>query len=222
MKTYNQSNIPERLDQAQEILAIAQSDPEISTVLADYGFAEARFAHGTQRLEAASLRETDQRAQLGAQVNATRTMNALLGSLRKKFRTDRRVAQTVLRDNPDLYQELRLHIKTATSREGFIRQAIHFYQEILVHADVMTALASEYNLTDAVFTARQEELNRLLEARQTQQLMKGKTQVATQQRRAAMKELDDYMNELIGVAKVAFKYNERQLRKLGLAVPLTD
>ena len=131
MKTYIESNIAERLNQAQEILALAQSDPEISTVLAKYGFAEARFADGTRRLEAASSRETDQRAQLGAQVTATRALNDLYTAMSSKFRTDRRVAQTVLRDNLELYEGLRLHLSIDQSREGFIRQAVHFYQEIM-------------------------------------------------------------------------------------------
>ena len=222
MKTYNQSTIPERLDRAKEILTLAQSDPEISTVLANYGFVEARFADGVFRLDAASSRETDQRAQLGAQVTATRTMNTIYSSMLTKFRTDRRVAQTVLRDNRELYEGLRLHLSIDESREGFLRQAIHFYQEIMAHSEVMTALTNEYNLTEAVFTARQADLEALQEARRQQQLMIGKAQVATQQRRAAMDELDAYMNELIGVAKVAFKNNERQLRKLGLAVALRD
>lgn len=222
MKTYKQSTIAERLDRAKEILTLAQSDPEISTVLANYGFVEARFSDGTLRLDTASLRETDQRAHLGAQVTATREMNAQYSSMLTKFRTDRRVVQTVLRDNRELYEGLRLHLSIEDSREGFLRQAIHFYQEIMAQADVMTALADEYNLTEAVFTARQSELEAFQEARQQQQLMIGKAQVATQQRRAAMDELDTYMNELIGVAKVAFKNNERQLRKLGLTVALKD
>ena len=222
MKTYNQSNIAERLNQAQEIIALAQEDPEINTVLAEFGFIESRFNDGAIRLEAASSRETEQRAQIGAQMAATRTLNELYTAVRRKFVTDRRVAQTVLRDNPELYEELRLHLSISQTREGFIRQAIHFYQEIMVHTDVMNALASEYNLSETVFAARQQELNALIEARQTQQLMIGKSRVATQLRRAAMKELDIYMNELIGVARVAFKNNERHLRKLGLAVPLQD
>lgn len=222
MKTYSQRNIAERLDQAQEVLAIAQEDAEINAGLADFGFIESRFSDGMRLLEAASSLETEQRAQLGAQVTATRAMKALFISLMRKFRTDRRVAQTVLRSNPDLYEELRLHLKIALSQEGFIRQAIHFYQEIIKHETVMTALANEYNLTEAIFASRQEELNRLLEARQEQQLMIGKAQVATQLRRAAMEDLDSYMNDLIGVARLAFKKNERQLRKLGIAVVLTS
>lgn len=222
MKTYNQRNIAERLIQAQEIIALAQSDPEINSAMADYGFLEARYADGTRRLASASARETDQRAQLGAQVNATRIVNGLFSSLKNKFLTDRRVVQTVLRDNRELYENLRLHLSISPSREEFIRQAIHFYQEIMVHEEVMAALASVYNLTADVLTSRQQELNALLEARQAQQLMKGKSRVATLQRRTAMKELDVYMNELIGVARVAFKDNQRQLRKLGLAVPLND
>ena len=218
MKYYVNKSIPARLNQAEEMLGIASTDPEISEELARYGLEASRFEEGRAYLAEASARETDQRTLLGAQVASTKIMEKNFQRFSKKFVTDRRMVQTVVPSDDPLFVELRLHLKTEASREGLLRQAIHFYQEVGAHEAVGALLNTEYGLSASAFDVRRDELSALLQFMQKQQLLIGQARVATRLRKEAMEELDAWMGEFISIARVAFKGNQQQLTKLGVAV----
>ena len=221
MTYYLARSISERLNNAREIIDIVQSDPELSEPLAQLGYSKKEFSDGAQRLEAASTMEVNQEAMLGAQVAATETLVQAIKAMKCSFSTDRRILQELLKSRRALYEELRLHLRMKRGRDAFVRQATHFYELAVSHAEVRTLLLAEYTLTPEVFFApRQAQLNLLLEAMRIQQYRIGQARVATQQRRQAMQDLDTWVRAFIHTARFAFQDNKRQLRKLGLTVSL--
>ena len=200
------------------MLAIASTDPEIVETLSRYGVELSRYDQGRVLLAEASTRETAQRTLLGAQVASTKILEKNFQRFSKRFGADRRLVQSVVPIEEPLFQELRLHLKTELGRAGLLRQAIHFYQEVAGNETVLQYLNTTYNLPPDTFDSRREHLTEVLTFRQNQQLLIGRTRVATQVRKEAMKQLDTWMGEFISILRVAFKSNPEQLVKLGMAV----
>ncbi len=218
MTYYSNKSIPKRLNQAYEVISISLSDSEISDVLARYGYVAERLDEGMQLYDTASDRETDQKAQLGAQVAATAQLVNATRAFRLKLRSDRDFTRFVLENAPPVLEELRLNLVLERSSEAVIRQGTHFYREVQKHPQVLEALEREYNLLQDVFLSRQEELEALIELMRIQQYEMGQAKVAASKRRRAMKALDDWMTVFIGVARQAFKNDPRQLSKLGITI----
>ena len=218
MKYYTEKSVSERLVQARETLHNAQEDEEIKSILAETGFAEAEFADGNSRLDAAAGLEVDQEARKGEQVKSTAELKAVYTALRRQFSLDRQLLRKVVRSNTGLYEGLRLHIRVKTGRGPFIQQASHFYDEVATNSVVLQLLQDEQNVTSDFFAIGREGLTRLIAAINVQQQMIGQAQVATRARREAMAALDEWMIEFNRTARFVFKDNERQLRKLGITV----
>ena len=106
-------------------------------------------------LEEAQRLETNQQVQLGKQTSATSTLNELTQVIRLKFVGDRRITRYVLKRDPVLAEELRLHLNTKKSREALIRQMTHFYEEVVKYPELMVKLSAGYNLTAELFASRQ-------------------------------------------------------------------
>ena len=218
MKYYREKSVSERLVQARETLNNAQLDEEVKIILAESGYAEAEFADGTTRLDAAERLEVDQEVQKGEQVKSTAELNTVYEALRSQFSLDRRLLRKVVRANKGLYEGLRLHIHVKQGRGAFIQQATHFYDEVVTNPEVLQLLLDDQNVTAEFFEVGREGLTRLIAAINVQQQMIGQAQVATRARRAAMAALDEWMIEFNRTARYVFKDNERQLRKLGITV----
>ncbi len=214
MKYYVKKNTPERLSQAEELIASVSIDEELRIRLAAVGYSETCFARVNELLEVAKRLETNQQVQLGKQTAATSTLIARTQSMRLKFVSDRKITRHVLRGNPALFEELRLHIKTKKGREALIRQMTHFYEEVIMYDALMSELAEEFNLTVELFKTRLEGVNRLMQAIQIQQYQKGVFRTVTHERREAMKQLDTWMTRFIGMARQVFYGEEENLRKL--------
>ena len=216
-KYYNQQNTPERLATAEGAIAIVQADPELAEALQTVGYKEEQFAVVRQLIDAASELETEQEVRLGAKVAATARVKALYDEIRRYFGDDRRLVRTALRDNRALYVKMRLHLRMRDRRNALVRQMVHFYDEVVQYPDVMLALEGQYIDLER-FTIRREQLKDLVEAMQVQQHLEGKSIVASQNRREAMRQLDKWMGRFIRRARSAFDDNEEQLRKLGIGV----
>lgn len=218
MKYYSEKSVSERLVQARETLHNAQEDDEIKAVLAETGYADAEFADGNGRLDAAEGLEVDQEARKGEQVQSTAELNEVYAVIRGQFNLDRQLLRKVVQSNRGLYEGLRLHIRIKNSRGSFIQQASHFYDEVATNPDVLQMLLTEQNVTSEFFNVGREGVGRLIAAINVQQQKIGQAQVATRARREAMAALDEWMIEFNRTARYVFKDNERQLRKLGITV----
>ena len=218
MKYYSTKSIPARLTHAEEIITTVAVDESIRGRLEATGYTESRFQEVQGLLEEAQRLETNQQVQLGKQTSATSTLNELTQVIRLKFVGDRRIARYVLKRDPVLTEELRLHLNTKKSREALIRQMTHFYEEVVKYPELMVRLTAEYNLTAELFASRREEIGALIQAIQVQQYRVGLTRVATQERQEAMKELDTWMSAFIGMARQVFRGEEANLQKLRIHV----
>lgn len=218
-KYYHRQSMPERLATAGGAIAIVQADPELAEALKTVGYQEEQFAEGSRRVDAAALLDIEQETCKGAQVAATARLKAIFQEMRRFYGDDKRLVRTALRDNEELFLELRLHLKMKSRQESLIRQMVHFYNEVVQHPVVIQALSDQY-IGRERFTVRQGQIKVLVNALQVQQHLQGKAIVTQQKRREAMKELDVWMTDFIRMARAKFGNNAEQLRKLGIGVKI--
>lgn len=216
MKYYGKKSTPERLVHAEEIIVTVSKDESLRSRLAKVGYSDTKFDQVYELLDVASRLETNQRVQLGKQVAATTELIARTQSMRLKFVSDRKITRFILKSDISLTEELRLHIRTKKGREALIRQMTHFYEEVVNHEALIDELTSEFNLTSGLFKRRLEDVNRMAQAMQVQQYQMGKARVATQERREAMRLLDDWMSRFIGIARQVFRDEKEKLYKLDI------
>ena len=218
MPYYNKKRIGERLNFSTEFIDIVETDPVISERMRVYNYIPERLVEVRQMIDTAASRDRDYRAKLGQQTAATGMLSDLVRGMRLTFSSDRKIARTLLRSNEILYNELRLGVKMDQSKEVFLQQARHFYEQAFAHEEVTSLFQNHFNITPALFVNRMKDLDTLEEAMRMQQVRVGETRTATRLRNEAMKELDTWMKVVIGVARQVFKEEEDLLLRLGVEV----
>ena len=218
MPYYNRKRIGERLNFSTEFVDIVENDPVISERMRVFNYNSERLLEVRQMINTAASRDRDQRVKLGQQTAATSVLKELVRGMRLTFSSDRKIARTLLRGNETLYNELRLGVKMDGSKEVFLQQARHFYEQAFVHEEVTTLFDTHFNITPELFVSRMKDLDVVEEAMRLQQVRVGETRTATRLRNEAMKELDSWMNVVIGVARQVFREEEDLLLRLGVEV----
>ena len=93
----------------------------------------------------------------------------------------------------------------------------HFYGQILAIVEILE-LTSRFGLDEATITGQLEYATLLESAMQEQQHKRAEAQVITRERREAMEALDQWMVEFLGTARLVFRNNKEQLKKMLPAV----
>lgn len=214
---YTRLSTVKRLAFSERALAIAQSDPVLKEAFAEEGFSEDRFLIGQTKQQRASALQIDQQVEYSTRLEVTGELDALFEKVRAAFIADRGIAKIALKRSPGLFERLKMIGIAEQSRDLFLQQARHFYQEILADTKVVGVL-SPYSLTQDVLESRQQDVVALVSIIQAQQLQSAEALLATRRRREAMADLDDWMIKFLFVAKRVFKNSPRQLEKLGIPV----
>ena len=214
---YRHQSTLKRLETARMAIEIAQSDAFLGPILARFGFPEDELARG-QKIQTTADRYFSMRdLEYGNQVSATRHLRTLSMIISNRLRDDRSIVRIVFRGSKGIARRLRVDIKLARSYEGLHSQAGHFYQEILSDEALLSAL-TPYSITR---DAAQEQVTRvaeLAEAMKAQQVQFGQAQLTTASLHAAMADLDAWMSQFIGAARLAFRQDPKQLKKLGIYI----
>lgn len=216
--TYSRLNQDDRLVIARQTILIVKNDEELRNLVLKYGIDEDRLDEGLARQEAAQLFASKRFMEFGGGILSTQTFRDSLTKARKTYGDIRRIVRIALdTDERGLLTQLRLHQPTSRKIEQFIAQAQHFYTEALAMPELLSIVA-RFNITPEVLEAGLAEINAMNEARMQQKQKKGLAQVTTQQRRASMADLDQWMTEFLGIVRIAAAADPQQMEKLGVVV----
>ena len=214
---YKANNTLKRLSISREAIEIVQTDIYLNDVMARFGYGEEELATGLSLQANADVLFSRQDIEYGNQRVTTEALKAQYREVRNRLRDDRRIVGAVLDASSGIGRLLRLSIRLGNTYEAVLSQALHFYREIQNNEPIKAQLAA-YSYTDEVLTARIAEATLLSAAMKKKQVQVGEAQVITAQFREAMGELDDWMKQFIGVARMAFRNDPKQLKKLGIYV----
>jgi len=211
----SQRSIAERLNKSDLTLNNV-ARPEIAPFLALYGCDAAYFAEGRSLWNAAREALSRRDFLFGEQQELTRQLNEARDAAYNEYKAFAQIARAVFRDRPGILVQLRISGSTPRSVAGLLRVA-GTLSDNAADPEIAALLAAHGYTAERIadILAAFEALRQAYEA---QQAAKGLTQQATQDLRAAMSALDQWLSQFRAVARVALRDNPQYLEELGILV----
>lgn len=202
------------LEQYRVSFENVENQPEIATIMAEFGYDETLIAEGkslftkTQEAYNNNKKEDDETSTAYSNFSKIREELATIYMLhRKKGKVVFRKETTTL-NNLGLKGSLpRVYVK-------WLETVKKFYNVALNDNGIKTKLA-RLKITPEELTATNLKIQELETARAEYLREKGESQDATKRKDAAFIELDDWMSEFYAVAKIALEDNPQLLESLG-------
>ncbi len=190
----------------------------ITSELAAFGYDEAKLQEGEALLTQASDLHNKQMTEYGEQFAATDELNLARANANKSYSTHLKIARIALRDNKTAEASLQLSGKRKESFSGWLSQAKAFYSNVHSGDGTLPAMA-QFGIDQAKLESAQAEIL-ALEAKLSAQLKeKGEAQAATQERDAALDELQDWISDFVAIARIALEDQPQYLEMLGIVEP---
>jgi hypothetical protein len=195
----------------------AKSVPEVSGVLAGYGYDAKRMEEGSGLWAEADALRKKQTKEYGEQYGATAEVEHAweLGS--SAYMKTLKVARIVFGDEPNAAAALRLYGPRKLSISGWIDQAATFYANLRSEAKLAEKMG-KYGYTADKLDAEAALVEELRKKAQAQAKETGEAQAATAERDKKLEELDAWVSDLRAICRVAFYESPQELEKLGVLV----
>ncbi len=214
----NNNTIDGALLFAQNAISNAQNQPVLKPYLEEYGYTEEKLGKGDSLYKKADERHQVQKKEYGDQFEATSDLDLAKAKTTKVYKKHLGIARIALGDQPGAVNALQLAGRRKRTLSGWLSQVKAFYANAINTPSVLETLA-EYNITKEKLEAAQQ-LALDCEAKYNAQLKeKGEAQNATKMRDQALDELDKWMSDFTGIAKIAFEENPQYLEMLGIVEP---
>lgn len=211
----NNDSIDAQLLFAQNALTNAQGNDIIKAKILEYGYDEPKMQTGKTLYDETSRLHTLQKKEYGEQYAATDALGAAYVAADKRYMKDVKLARIVLKGDRSAAAGLQLDGSRKRNLPGWLSQAKAFYTNALSTPAVLAAMAGVGRTEEKLNTA--ETMVKDVEAKRSIQLKeKGEAQAATEARDYAFDDLNEWMSDFIGIAKIALEDEPQQLEMLGL------
>ena len=210
----SESAILERYRVALENVA---TQPEIATIMAEFGYDAALIEEGkqlfTQTRQAYDLnvKEDDETSQAYTDFTEKRK------SLEDTYSLHRKKAKVIFRKDLEIMKRLVLDGSLPRLYVRWVEIAKKFYSEMIADTELQTKL-SRLKVSAEDLNAANTLISELEAARTEYLKEKGESQDSTQQKDASFANLDDWMSEFYAVARIALEDNIQLLEALGVIV----
>ena len=204
----------ETLEQYRVALENTESQTEIATIMAEFGYDETLLTEGktllTKTREAFEFNKKEDDETTESYSNFT----SLKENLAKTYSLHRKKAKVIFRKEPTILSRLALTGSLPSAYIKWLETVKKFYAVASEDTAIQTKLVrlkitlEEINGTTALIT-------NLEEARATYLREKGESQDATKAKDKAFAEIDDWMSEFYAVAKIALEDNPQLLESIG-------
>ena len=214
----NNATIDGALLFAQNAISNALNQSVLKPYFDEYGYTEEKLREGEALYKIADERNRIQKKEYGDQFEATAELKLAKANAGKDYIRHLKVARIALGGDPGAANALQLSGERKKSLSGWISQAKAFYANGLDDAKVMEAMG-KFNITKEKMEAAQK-LVLDCEVKYNKQLKeKGEAQTATKDRDKSLDELDAWMGEFTGIARIALEENPQYLEMLGIVEP---
>ncbi|MFK5958962.1 MAG: hypothetical protein QM495_08860 [Lutibacter sp.] len=204
----------EALEQYRVSFENVESQTEIATIMAEFGYDETLLTEGktllTKTRQAFDLNKTEDDETSEAYNNFKTTKE----NLAKTYSLHRKKAKVIFRKDEITYNNLDLKGSLPTSYIKWLEVVKKFYSVAIGDTQIETKLArlkvTPTELQDTVALIAELETARAEYLKE-----KGESQDATKLKDKAFGEIDDWMSEFYAVAKIALEDNPQLLESLG-------
>jgi hypothetical protein len=206
--------IGERL-QFYSIVITNTSDQAIFAALGKFNYTPEKIARGKLLIENAYQADAVNAKEYGEQYAATQRVETEFKEASVPYMTSLGVARIAFKNDIEAAKALALKGKRASSIANWLRDAELFYRNILTNDRYLNAMA-EFGRTRQMLEAEYKEVLDVKDAFAQQKKEIGEALESTMIRDTRMEELDAWMSDFIGIARIALQPNPEYLTKLGL------
>ena len=204
--------IADKITAAAQYLDTIEGDPEISAALATRGYDAAKLTEGRGLHQTAQAAFTQRQLTLAAQGHATAGVSGNAATAREMVIDFRETVRSITAFTAADRTALKVTGTLPTDKQKFITLARASYQA--AQQPPYAATLATYGFPAATITAALAALDAYSKADTDQNTAIGSATKAPADRNAAVKELDAYMKQLKGIAKVALRQRPDLLKKL--------
>ena len=205
------------LERYRVALENVTAQPEIATIMAEFGYDAALIEDGkqlftqTRQVYDLNVKEDDETSQAYSNYTEKRK------SLEDTYSLHRKKAKVIFRKDLEIMKRLVLDGSVPKSYVRWLEVAKKFYTEVLADTELQTKL-SRLKVTVEDLNAANTLISELDTARAEYLREKGESQDSTKQKDATFSNLDDWMSEFYAVARIALEDNIQLLEALGVIV----
>ena len=206
------SSLQERINRACLAIDGALYNKPILKKLEKFGYSETRIRQGKTLCEQVRMLQTARTDGLGGQKSYTQAFREARKAIQERYSYHRAIAKLALRHEQSWWDTLHLTRRPKASVAEWLEQMQSFYQNITRVAPQM----SKQGVTLEELQQAAEMVATATDLRVQQASKRSEAQSASQKRRAAMAELNAWMQDFRYIAKYALKDDPQQLEALGM------
>ena len=217
-KTSKKQTIAEKMNSTRVLITNLSADENLKLGVLEFGFDEESFTFGQNKYSEGILKIQAKDELYGEFYKVTERINEKAVEVFTIYTEDLTLARRALKGLPDLLDKLGMKTKSARTFAQRIKDARHFYMTAIADPEILEKF-TKFNLTLEKLQNRLTLLEELEALDALQEDLRGKAQIATEERNRVLKELFDWAADLIAVCRIAFKDEPQTLERLGIRVP---
>jgi hypothetical protein len=211
MTTRPMHSIAQELNAGQLAISNSLSDPEIQSLVAQFGYPAEKLNEGKALYDTALAAVNAEKADAGAQQESSRVLAQAEKSARDAYQSLAKVARAVFLKDKAQLNALGLTGSMPLDTAGFLAAAYTLFD----NARTLPALA-DYGYDSPKFQSERLKISAYDTANQQQEAAKGAAQQATREQDSALGALNDWTAQYLKIAKVALSGKPQLLEKLGV------
>ena len=204
----------EALEQYRVSFENVEKQPEIATIMAEFGYDETLLTEGKTLLTKTRQAFDFNKKEDDETTEAYKNFTELKENLAKTYTLHRKKGKVIFRKEPTTLSKLALTGSLPTAYIKWLETVKKFYTVAAADSDVQSKLVRLKITTEEINGTIQLITN--LELSRAEYLReKGESQDSTKSKDKAFGEIDDWMSEFYAVAKIALEDNPQLLESLG-------
>lgn len=208
------NSISQRIENARLLITGALRQPIVRQEVAKLGYPLKEIQKGEKLLNKVVLLQTAKKSKYGSQLSASEQCKQDQAAAWETYMYHVKSAKLTFRHDIGTMKRLQLDGPRKVRFAAWMEQSRYFYQEIrqmTEHFAVMGVTADELAQAQAMMEA-------VADAKRHCKSLAGEAQLATQERNAALKELDAWVSKFTKVARIALNEHDQLLEGMGLLV----
>ena len=204
----------EALEQYRVSFENVEKQPEIATIMAEFGYDETLLTEGKTLLTKTRAAFDFNKKEDDETSEAYKNFTTLKENLATTYTLHRKKAKVIFRKESTTLNKLSLSGSLPTAYIKWLETVKKFYAVASADSDIQSKLV-RLKITTEELNGTIEQISNLELARAEYLREKGESQDATKQKDKAFGEIDDWMSEFYAVAKIALEDNPQLLESLG-------
>ena len=207
----------EALEQYRVSFENVEKQPEIATIMAEFGYAETLLTEGKTLLTKTRQAFDFNKKEDDETTEAYKNFTELKENLAKTYTLHRKKGKVIFRKEPTTLNKLALTGSLPTAYIKWLETVKKFYTVAAADSDIQSKLV-RLKITTEEINGTIQLITNLELARAEYLREKGESQDSTKSKDKAFGEIDDWMSEFYAVAKIALEDNPQLLESLGIFV----